>query len=136
MVAGRHGALQVDLDDGIPLLLGHREDHPIPEDACVVDEHVEAAEGLEGLVHQAFGTVPRADVVGVGHRLAALGLDLGHHLVGRSGIRAGAVTVAAQVVHDDLGAVAGQRQCVLAAQSPPTARHDADSSLAHALGHP
>jgi len=39
----------VDGDDGVPLFFAHVEDHAVAEDAGVVDEDVEAAEGVEGL---------------------------------------------------------------------------------------
>ena len=40
---GREVALQVDADDGVPVLLGHVEAHGVAEDAGVVHEDVEAA---------------------------------------------------------------------------------------------
>ncbi len=43
---------------------------------------------------------------------------------------AGAVHLAAEVVHDDLGAVLREHQGVLAADAPGPSRHDRDSSLA------
>ena len=50
-VAGRgEGALEVHLDDRVPLLLGHVDEHAVAQDAGVVDEHVEVAEGVDGLV--------------------------------------------------------------------------------------
>ena len=75
----------------------------------------------------------RADVVGVGHRLAAGGLDLVDDLLGRPGVGAGAVAAAAEVVDDDVGAVPGQRQGVLAAQPAAGTGDDADAALAEAI---
>ncbi len=69
MPGGDEVALQVDVDDRVPLLLGHVDQHPVPQDAGVVDQHVEVAEGLDGGVDQALAALPVADVVGVGHRL-------------------------------------------------------------------
>ncbi len=46
------GALEVDLDDGVPLRLGHVREHAVAEDAGVVDEDVEAAEGVDRLLDQ------------------------------------------------------------------------------------
>ena len=70
------GALQVHLDDGVPLGLAHVGQHAVAQDAGVVDQHVEAAVGVDGLGDDALGAAPVADVVGVGHRLAAGGDDL------------------------------------------------------------
>ena len=67
--AGRaEGALEVDLDDGVPLLLGHVGQHPVPQDAGVVDHDVEVAEALDGGVDEALRALPGRDVVAVGHR--------------------------------------------------------------------
>ena len=55
----------------VPLFFGHREEHAVAEDPGVVDEDVQAAERVDRLLHEAGGAVPRADVVGVGGRLAA-----------------------------------------------------------------
>src|SRR3546814_5459527 len=41
-------ALQVHVDDRVPLVLAHVHQHPVAQDAGVVDEHVDAAEGLDG----------------------------------------------------------------------------------------
>ena len=65
-----------------------------------------------GGVDHRFAPSQRRHVVAVGDGLAAHALDLVDHLLGRGGVGAGAVDVAAEVVDDDLGAVAGQaRAC-------------------------
>ena len=61
------------LDDRVPLGLGHVDEHAVAQDAGVVDEHVEAAEGVDGLLHDALGAVAVGDVVAVGDGLAAHG---------------------------------------------------------------
>ena len=66
------------------------------------------AEGVDRLLDEARGTVPGADVVGVGRRLAAGGRDLVDDLLRRSGVGAGTVTFATEVVDHHLGAVAGR----------------------------
>ena len=52
-------ALEVDGDDGVPLLLGHVDQHPVAQDAGVVDQHVEVAERLDGGVDHALAALPR-----------------------------------------------------------------------------
>ena len=64
----------------------------------------------------------RRDAVAVGDGLAAGADDLLDHRLGRAEVAAGAVDVAAEVVDDDLGAVAGQAQGVLAADAPAAHR--------------
>ena len=54
-VRGAERALEVDLDDGVPLGLGHVDEHAVAQDAGVVDEHVEPAEGLDGGADQLLG---------------------------------------------------------------------------------
>ena len=40
-------ALEVDGDDGVPLLLGHVGEHAVAQDAGVVDDDVEVAERVD-----------------------------------------------------------------------------------------
>ena len=117
-------ALEVDVDDGVPLLLGHVDDDSIAQDAGVVDEDVEVAEGLDGRVHEALRALPRRDAVAVRDGLPAHGDDLVRHLLGRGAVAAGAVGGAAEVVHDDLRSLPGEQQRVLAADAAPGPRDD------------
>ena len=64
----------------------HVDQHPVAQDAGVVDQHVEIAEGLDRGVDEPLAALPVADVVGVGHRLAARRPDLVDHLLGRRAI--------------------------------------------------
>ena len=41
-------AAQVHGDDGVPVLVGHVEQHPVAGDARVVDDDVEATESVGG----------------------------------------------------------------------------------------
>ena len=71
------------------------------------------------------------DVVAVGDGLAAHGLDLGDDVVRRAGRSVPAPSMlAAEVVDDDLGAVGGEHQRVLAADAAAGAGDDAHPSLA------
>jgi hypothetical protein len=128
------GALEVDLDHRVPLRLAHVGEHAVTEDAGVVDQDVEPAEGLDGGRDEPLGAVPVADVIGVGDGLAAHGLDLVHDVLGRALVVALPVHRATEVVDDDLGAVVGQQQRVLASDAPSRTRDDGDAALAQ-LGH-
>ena len=84
MAARREVALEVDVDDRVPLVLGHVEAHLVAEDAGVVDEHVEPTEGLDRLVDERLGAGPVAAVVVVGDGLAAGVGDLVDDLLRRA----------------------------------------------------
>ena len=89
-----------------------------------------------GGVDQALRALPRRHAVAVGDGLAAHALDLVDHLLGRAEVAARAVDVAAEVVDDDLGAVGGQAERVLAPDAAAGAGHDGDTSftqLAHVI---
>ena len=88
---GGKGALEVDLNDRVPVGFAHREHHAISQDAGVVDEDVQSAEGVDGLVDHVPGGVEVADISAVHHCLAAHGPDLLDHLARWSGIAAPAV---------------------------------------------
>ena len=129
----REVTLEVHPDDRVPLLLGGVHQHPVADEAGVVDQDVEAAEGVDRLLHHRRRLLEVGDVGAVGHRLAAERLDLGHHLVGHLG--GGALTGAggAEVVDDDLRALAGQLEGVRAADAAARAGDDRDASFADAV---
>jgi hypothetical protein len=122
-------ALQVHGDHGVPLLLGHVDEHTVAQDAGVVHEDVEVAERLDGGVDQALAAFPVGHVVAVGDGLAAHALDLGHDLLGRRETATRAVGGAPEVVHDDLGALGGEEEGVLTADAAPRPRDDGDPAV-------
>ena len=74
----------MDPDDGVPLLRGHVDEHAVAQDAGVVDEDVETAEGLDSGGDQPGGALPVRHVVAVGDGLAPHGPDGIHHFAGRA----------------------------------------------------
>ena len=76
-------ALEVDPDHIVPVGLVGVEGHLVAHDPGVVDQDVEAAEGLDGLIDDVLGALPRADVVAVDGGLAPVLLDEGDDLFGR-----------------------------------------------------
>ncbi len=83
-MAGRgERALEMDVDDGIPFGLGHVREHPVAEDAGVVDDDVQIAEGVERRLHEPLGALEVGHALAVGDRLPTHRLDLGHDLLGR-----------------------------------------------------
>ena len=78
-----------------------------------------------------------AHVVAVGDSLAAHGVDLVHDLLGRRDVAPGAVGRAPEIVDDDLGALGGEQERVLAADAPACAGDDRHPSVAERpLRHP
>src|SRR5690606_10728095 len=86
----------------------HVHQHPVAEDAGVVDHDVEAAELAQRGPHQPSGRLVVGDVVGVRDRVPAGRPDLLGDGLGGAGVGAGAVPGAPEVVDDDGGSLAGQ----------------------------
>ena len=120
-------ALQVDVDDRVPLRLGHVGDHPVAEDARVVDEHVQLAERVDRGLDQALAALPVGAAVGVRHRLAAHRLDLLDHLLRGTRVGPRPVLRTAEVVDHDLGALTREEERVLAPDPATGAGDDRDS---------
>ena len=120
---------QIGRHDRIPFLFGHVGEHPIAQDAGVVDEDVEVAELGDRRVDEALGTLPARHVVGVGDRMASQRTDLGSDLLGGSLIAALAVVRPAEVVDDHLGALLGEQQRVLPTDPASGTGDDRDSSV-------
>ena len=121
--------LEVDGDDGVPLGLGHVDDHPVAQDAGVVDQDVEVAERLDRRVDQALGAFPVGHVVGVDDGLAAEVADLGDDLLGRRRVLTVTVVGATEVVDDDPGPLRGEQERVLAADAASRSGDDRDSTV-------
>ena len=119
----------MDVEDRVPLVLRHVEDHPVAQDAGVVDQDVELAERVDGGFDDAFGAVEVGHALEVRDRFAAEGLDFVHDPLGRTGVRAGAVEAAAQVVHHDFGAVFRQQHRFFTSDSAAGTGHYGDSSI-------
>src|SRR5262249_6738487 len=99
-------AAQVDAHDRVPLLDAAVHEHAVAQDAGVVDDGVEAAEGLERLLHERAGLLEVGDVAAVHDRPAAALLDRRDHLLRGARVAPLAGGAAAEVVHDDRGALA------------------------------
>jgi hypothetical protein len=125
----------VDGDDGVPQVLRHVLEALVPQDPGVVDDDVDAAEGVEGRLDHGVGALRRGDAVRVGHRRTAERLDLLDHLLGRPGRGPGAVDGAPQVVDHDLGAPRGQQEGVLPSQTAAGAGDDRHLALEPDLRH-
>src|SRR5436309_9071114 len=125
------GALQVDGDDRVPLLLAHVEDHAVAQDAGAGDERIEAAPGLERRADDARGAVPGGDRLGVGDGLAAGAADLLDHVEGGAARRRAAVERDAVVVHDHPRALGGEPDGDAPSDAAARAGHDRDAAGEH-----
>ena len=67
--------LEVDVDNGVPLLLGHTLEGGVFGDASVVDQHVDATEVLDDLFDNLLGLSEVGGVGGIGFGLDAHGLE-------------------------------------------------------------
>ena len=112
-------------------LLGHREDHPVAQDARVVDQDVELAVRRDGQVDEGARGLEVGHVAEVRDRPAARRADLfGDVLRGRGGRLARAVAArAAVVVDDDRRAEPGEFQGFRPAQAAARAGDDRAEAL-------
>src|SRR5207245_5001150 len=125
------GRVEVDVQHRAPLVAGHVDQHPVAQDAGVVDHGMEIAERLDSLVDEPLGAFGSGDVVGVGDCLSPEGEDLLDHLGGGARIRSPAVGCATEIVDYDPGTLAGQLERVLSPQASACAGHDGTASFAH-----
>lgn len=107
----------MDLDDNVPLLVGHAGKALVAEDPRVVDEYVEAAKVVNGRLDDRFAVLDRRRV---DDGLAARRLDFGDHLLGR---------LLVHVVDNDRGAELGVHGCVGLAEAVAGARDEGDLAL-------
>jgi hypothetical protein len=108
---------QMDADDEVPVLVGHAEQHPVAQDAGVVDHDVQPAQ-LHRRGDQRVGRRPLADVATDEGGLPAEPLDVPHDRI------AGGV----DIVEHDVSARSGERQCLGPAE--PGTRSGDDRDLA------
>ena len=128
-VRWREVALEVDADHRVELVLGHVEAHLVAQDPRVADEHVEATEQLDRLVHHALGAGPARAVVVVGDSVTAGRGDLVDNLL-RGGL-VGAFTGArsTEVVDHDLRAFAREQERLGTADTPAGPGDDRDLAV-------
>ncbi|MCY1544696.1 hypothetical protein D9M68_805950 [compost metagenome] len=107
----------------------------ITQDTGVVDQHIDAAEDVEGVLNDFLAIGHR---IMVGHSSTTGGADFLDHSIRSRGIGAFAMGAAAKVVHHHLGAMLGEQQSVGAAEATTSTGDDHDLVLktdgfAHAM---
>ena len=131
----------MDVDHGVPILLRGLEQRAIAQDAGVVHQDVDAAEGIDGGGDDRRRGRRLADRLQARHRLAAGGADLGDHALGVGAAATHTVAIDTGVVHHHAGAFAGEQQRVLAPDAVASSGDDRnlaveDSHLASSSGSP
>ena len=116
----------MDGDDRVPILLRHVEDHPVAQDARVIDHDVELAKVVDGALKNALGGFEVGDAFEVGYGLAAAGADLPDHLFGGRTRLPGAVEMSPQVIDHHFSAVLRHQQGFFPSDSAPRSGDDRD----------
>ena len=114
----------MDVEHGVEQVRLHVVERLVAQDAGVVDDDVDLAEGVDGGLDDGLAALGRGDRVGVGDGLAAGGLDLVDDELGGPGVAAGPVDGAAEVVDDDQRAAWRRAERVLPAEAAARARDD------------
>ena len=121
-------AAQMDVEHRVDEVGSHVVEALVAQDARVVHDDVDAPEGVERGLHDRRAALGGGDRVRVEHGLAAGGLDLVDDLLAGSGVTAGTVDRAADVVDDHERTPAGEEHRVLAPEA--AARTGDDRHLA------
>ena len=119
--------LQVDVDDVRPVRPAHAVEDAVAQDAGIVDQDVDAAEGVErrsarSCRHCAGSLIDSVEAIASPPAC----LDLVDHVVRRPGIGAGAVEARADIADDDAGALLRHQQRNAAPDAASRAGDDGD----------
>ena len=129
-------ALEVDIDDAVPVLLGHAVEDAVAQDAGIVDDDVDPAELIDRLLDDPVGAVPFGDAVAVHHGLAAGAADFVDDLEGRAAVLPFARDGAADIVDHHLRAMRGHHHREAATDSTARTRDNRNFSVQHlSVGH-
>ena len=129
VAAGVERAFEVRAHDRREVLRGYLVEEAIAGDACVVDEDVDLAVGVDGRADDLSGLVEISDGVVVGGRFSAVLPDERDDLIGGGYGASCAVALDAGVVDDDLGALGSEGYGVRSAYAATGAGNDGDLAL-------
>ncbi len=117
-------AFQVHGDDHVPVLLAHLVEDDVAQDAGDVDDTVDAAERVDGLLDHALSRLVVGDAVAIDHGLATGGGDFVADLLRRGRVAGtSAIDRSAQIVDHHLGALFGGELRHLRANATASAGH-------------
>jgi len=106
--------------------------HLIAQDPGGVEDDVQPAEGVAGLLHHSEAVLEFGDRAVIGSRLAARRFDLVDDLLGRCLVRALAAATGPGVIDDDLGAMRRHQLGDLRPDPAAGSRTNRDPSIEHA----
>jgi hypothetical protein len=127
------GALEVDVDDRVPVLLGEVRDGRIAQDPGIVDDCVESTARRDGALDEVGHGTPVAGRSRPDHRLPPSGDDGVDDLLRRILIHTLSPKGDTEIVHHHGGAVRRKFEAVAAAQAAPPAGHDDDAVIEQSL---
>src|SRR5208282_3290582 len=122
-------AEEMDPDDRLEVGDAHLVEDAVAQDARVVDDAVDAPEGVERAFDDALGPFGLGDAVRARHRLAARASDLPHDGLGRTHVLALTLGTAAEVIDHHLAALGRGEKCDLAADAAAGPGDDDDLAL-------
>lgn len=102
-------AFQMHGQDSIPAGFFHFENRAVPQNARIVDQHVHAAENVDGGLNQTLTARYLSDRVNVGYGFAARCPDLSHNIIGNHG-RSGTIGICAQIINYNPGSLGCRQQ--------------------------
>ena len=118
-----------------PVRPAHAMEDAVAQNAGIVDQDVDPAEGRQRGLDDLVGILGLGDGERRCDRLAAAGLDLLDHVMRRAGIRAGAFQARADVADDDAGAFLREQQRNTAADAAGRTGDDCDFAGDHPRSH-
>ncbi len=123
------GALQVDGDDRVEVLLGHLEEAGIAEVSGIVDEDVEASELTSRSLDDSFGRAEIGDGLVCRQGPSPAATDLVRHFRCRIPFAGSSVQRGAEIVYNDGRTFCRQAESDLLSDTSTAAGHDRNSSV-------
>src|ERR1017187_7966656 len=124
----------MDADHGVPFVDRHIDEHPVTQNAGVVDQDIDRPEVVDRRLDQATGAVVVRDVVTVGHGFPTHPADLLDDFAGWAGGASASVDLGPQVVDDHFGPLAGELEGMLTPDAPAPSGDGDDAPVTNAHG--
>ena len=122
-------AAQMDMHRCIPFLERRGHEHPVADDAGIVDDDMQVAKGIQCCIDDPLRAIPIGDVFIIRDRLAARRLDLFHHRICGRCVTAFALKRSADIIDDDICTFRAKGKRIGPAQSACGAGDDHRSSF-------
>ena len=122
---------EVDIDHRLPVLGRHLVEHPVAQDAGGVEDDMQPAEFVAGLLHHVEAVLETRDRAEIRGRLAARRLDLVHDRLGRRPVAALAAAADAGIVDNDARTVRRHHLRNFGADAAPRTGADRNPPIQH-----